>query len=154
MNAIDLRLKELGIELPVPAKPVANYVGWVRTGNLVFTAGQVTLKDGKIEYVGKVGKDFTTAEAAAAARLCAINVIAQLKDACGGDLGRVKRIVKVVGFVNAAAEFNEHPKVVNGASDLFVEVFGEAGKHARSAVGAGSLPLNVAVEVEAVAEVE
>ena len=154
MSAIDNRLKELGIELPVPAKPVANYVGWVRTGNLVFTAGQLTLKDGKLEYVGKAGADFTTEDAAKAARLCAINVIAQLKDACGGNLDRVKRIVKVVGFVNGTPEFKEHPKVVNGASDLFVEVFGDKGKHARSAVGAGSLPLNVAVEVEAVAEIE
>jgi enamine deaminase RidA (YjgF/YER057c/UK114 family) len=154
MGKIDQRLKELNIELPVPAKPVANYVGWVRTGNLVFTAGQVTLKDGKIEYQGKVGTDFSTEEAAKAARLCAINVISQLKDACGGDLDRVKRIVKVVGFVNGVPAFNEHPKVINGASDLFVEVFGDKGKHARSAVGAGSLPLNVAVEVEAVAEIE
>ena len=154
MSAIDNRLKELGIELPVPAKPVANYVGWVRTGNLVFTSGQVTLKDGKLEYVGKAGADFTTEDAAKAARLCAINVIAQLKDACGGNLDRVKHIVKVVGFVNGTPEFKEHPKVVNGASDLFVEVFGDKGKHARSAVGAGSLPLNVAVEVEAVAEIE
>lgn len=154
MAAIDNRLKELGIELPVAAKPVANYVGWVRTGNLVFTAGQVPLKDGKIEFVGKVGAEYSTEDAAKAARLCALNVIAQVKDACGGDLDRVKRIVKVVGFVNGIPAFSEHPKVINGASDLFVEVFGEKGKHARSAVGAGSLPLNVAVEVEAVAEIE
>ncbi len=154
MAAIDNRLKELGIELPVAAKPVANYVGWVRTGNLVFTAGQVPLKDGKIEFVGKVGAEYSTEDAAKAARLCALNVIAQVKDACGGDLDRVKRIVKVVGFVNGIPAFSQHPKVINGASDLFVEVFGEKGKHARSAVGAGSLPLNVAVEVEAVAEIE
>jgi enamine deaminase RidA (YjgF/YER057c/UK114 family) len=133
---------------------VANYVGWVRTGNLVFTAGQVTLKDGKIAYQGKVGTDFSTEEAAIAARVCAINVISQLREACDGNLDRVRRIVKVVGFVNGVPEFNEHPKVINGASDLFVEVFGDRGKHARSAVGAGSLPLNVAVEVEAVAEIE
>jgi enamine deaminase RidA (YjgF/YER057c/UK114 family) len=154
MGMIDNRLKALNIDLPVPAKPVANYVGWVKSGNLIFTAGQVPLKDGKIQYQGKAGADISTDEAAEAARLCAINVIAQLKDACGGDLDRVKRIVKVVGFVNGAADFNEHPKVVNGASNLFVEIFGENGKHARSAVGAGSLPLNVAVEVEAVAEIE
>jgi enamine deaminase RidA (YjgF/YER057c/UK114 family) len=153
MGQIDKRLAELGITVPVPAKPVANYVGWVRTGNLVFTAGQVTLKDGKFEYIGKVGKDISTEEAVKAARLCAINVIAQLREACDGDLDRVKRIVKVLGFVNGAPEFTEHPKVINGASDLLVEVFGEKGKHARSAVGAGSLPLNVAVEVEAVAEI-
>lgn len=154
MSKIEQRLQELGIDLPVPAKPVANYVGWVRTGNLVFTAGQVTLKDGKIAYQGKVGRDYSTEEGAMAARICAINVIAQLREACEGNLDRVRRIVKVVGFVNGVPEFNEHPKVINGASDLFVEVFGDRGKHARSAVGAGSLPLDVAVEVEVVAEIE
>jgi enamine deaminase RidA (YjgF/YER057c/UK114 family) len=154
MSRIDTRLRELGIALPEPARPVANYVGWVKTGNLVFTAGQVTLKDGKIEYQGKVGKDLTTEEAARAARLCAINVLAQLREACGGDLDRVRRCVKIVGFVNGAPDFTDHPKVINGASDLIVDVLGEKGKHARSAVGSGSLPLNVAVEVEGVFEVE
>jgi len=154
MGQIDTRLTELGITLPVPAKPVANYVGWVRTGNLVFTAGQVSFKDGKIEYQGKVGKDYTVEDAQKAARLCALNVIAQIKEACDGDLDRVKRIVKLVGFVNAVPDFADHPKVVNGASDVMVEVFGDKGKHARSAVGSGSLPVNVAVEVEAVAEIE
>jgi enamine deaminase RidA (YjgF/YER057c/UK114 family) len=154
MGQIDKRLSELGITLPVPAKPVANYVGWVRTGNLVFTAGQVPLKDGKIEYQGKLGKDYTVEQGAAAARICAINVVAQLNDAVGGDLDRIKRIVKVVGFVNGVPDFADHPKVVNGASDLLVEIFGDKGRHARSAVGSGSLPVNVAVEVEAVAEIE
>src|SRR3954452_1272934 len=154
MGQIDTRLAELGITLPVPAKPVANYVGWVRTGNLVFTAGQVSFKDGKIEYQGKVGKDYTVEDAQKAARLCALNVIAQIKEACDGDLDRVKRIVKLVGFVNAVPDFAHHPKVVNGASDVMVEVFGDKAKHARSAVGSGSLPVNVAVEVEAVAEIE
>ena len=154
MGQIDKRLAELGITLPVPAKPVANYVGWVRTGNLVFTAGQVPLKDGKIEYQGKLGKEYTVEQGAQAARICAINVVAQLKDAVGGDLDRIKRIVKVVGFVNGVPDFADHPKVVNGASDLLVEIFGDKGRHARSAVGSGSLPVNVAVEVEAVAEVE
>jgi enamine deaminase RidA (YjgF/YER057c/UK114 family) len=154
MGQIDKRLAELGIALPVPAKPVANYVGWARTGNLVFTAGQVPLKDGKIEFQGKLGRDFTVEQGAAAARICAINVVAQLKDAAGGDLDRIKRIVKVVGFVNGVPDFADHPKVVNGASDLLVEIFGDKGRHARSAVGSGSLPVNVAVEVEAVAEIE
>ncbi|MBL8907627.1 MAG: RidA family protein [Rhizobiales bacterium] len=154
MGQIDKRLAELGITLPVPAKPVANYVGWVRTGNLVFTAGQVPLKDGKIEFQGKLGKDYTVEQGAEAARICAINVVAQLKDAVGGDLDRIKRIVKVVGFVNGVPDFADHPKVINGASDLLVEIFGDKGRHARSAVGSGSLPVNVAVEVEAVAEVE
>jgi enamine deaminase RidA (YjgF/YER057c/UK114 family) len=154
MTSIDARLKELGIELPQPAKPVANYVPWVRTGNLVFTAGQVPLKDGKIEYQGKIGREFTVEEGAAAARQCAINILAQVKDACGGNLEKVKRCVKVVGFVNGVPEFADHPKVINGASDLLVSVLGDRGKHARSAVGSGSLPVNVAVEVEAIFEVE
>ena len=153
MGMIDDRLKELGIVVPVPAKPVANYVGWARTGNLVFTAGQVALSDGKFLYQGKVGAGISPEDANKAARICAINVIAQLREACGGALDRIKRIVKLVGFVNAAPDFTDHPKVINGASDLMVEVFGEKGKHARSAVGAGSLPLNVAVEVEAIAEI-
>jgi enamine deaminase RidA (YjgF/YER057c/UK114 family) len=154
MTTIDERLKELGITLPTPAKPVANYVGWVRTGNLVYTSGQVTLADGKLHYQGKVGAEISAEDAHKAARLCAINILAQLRDACGGNLDRVKRIVKLVGFVNAVPDFTEHPKVINGASDLMVEVFGDKGRHARSAVGSGSLPLNVAVEVEAIAEIE
>jgi len=153
MGLIDTRLAELGITLPKPAIPVANYVGWVKTGNLVFTAGQVTLADGKILYIGKVGGEISLDDANKAARLCAINILSQLREACGGDLARVVRIVKVVGFVNGVPEFTDHPKVINGASDLLVQVFGDKGKHARSAVGAGSLPLNVSVEVEAVAEI-
>jgi len=154
MGKVDQRLAELGIEVPTPAAPVANYVGFVRTGNLVFTAGQVPLKDGKFLYQGIVGKDVTVEEAAEAAKLCAINIIAQLKAACGGDLDRVKRIVKLVGFVNGVPGFGDQPKVINGASDLMVAVFGDAGKHARSAVGASSLPINLSVEIEAIAEVE
>lgn len=153
MGEIDKRLSELGITIPTPAAPVANYVGWVRTGNLVFTAGQVPLKDGKVLYQGKVGKEVSVEEAIEAAKLCAINILGQVKAACDGDLDRVKRIVKLVGFVNGAPEFSEHPKVVNGASDLMVAIFGDKGKHARSAVGAGSLPLNLSVEIEAVVEI-
>ncbi len=153
MGKVDARLKELGIEVPTPAVPVANYVGFVRTGNLVFTAGQVPLKDGKFRYQGIVGADVSVDDAVEAAKICAINIIAQVKAACGGDLDKVKRIVKLVGFVNGIPGFTEQPKVINGASDLMVAVFGDAGKHARSAVGAGSLPLNVAVEIEAVVEV-
>lgn len=154
MGQIDQRLAELGIDIPTPAVPVANYLGWVRTGNLVFTAGQVTVKNGQFLHQGKVGAEISVEEAAEAAKLCAINIIAQLKQACDGDLDRVKRIVKLVGFVNGVPEFTDHPKVINGASDFMVEVFGKKGKHARSAVGAGSLPLNIAVEIEAIAEVE
>ncbi|MGE0211997.1 MAG: RidA family protein [Parvibaculaceae bacterium] len=153
MGEIDKRLAELGVTIPEPAAPVANYVGWVKTGNLVFTAGQVPLKDGKFLYQGKVGKDVSVEEAAEAAKICAINIIAQVKVACGGDLDRVKRIVKLVGFVNGVPEFADQPKVINGASDFMVQVFGDKGKHARSAVGAGSLPLNLSVEIEAVVEV-
>ncbi|MFT3808416.1 MAG: RidA family protein [Micropepsaceae bacterium] len=151
---VDAKLKELGIELPSPPAPVASYVPYVRTGNLVFISGQVTLGPKGLEYVGIVGKDFSTAEGQAAARLCAVNVIAQLKASLDGDLDRVRRCVKVTGFVNAVPGYAEHPEVINGASNLFGDVFGEAGRHARAAVGAGSLPRNVAVEVEAIFEVE
>lgn len=153
MGEIDKRLSELGITIPTPAAPVANYVGWVRTGDLVFTAGQVPLKDGEFLYKGKVGAEVSVEDAIEAAKLCAINIIGQVKAACDGDLDRVKRIVKLVGFVNGAPAFSEHPKVINGASDLMVAVFGDKGKHARSAVGAGSLPLNLSVEIEAVVEI-
>ncbi|MGF7161217.1 enamine deaminase RidA (YjgF/YER057c/UK114 family) [Rhodoligotrophos appendicifer] len=153
MGKIQDKLTALGITLPEPAAPVANYVGYVVTGKLVFISGQVTLKDGKFEYIGKVGKDFSVEEGAQAARLCAINILAQLKAAVGGDLERVQRCVKLGGFVNAVPEFTDHPKVINGASDLIVEVLGDKGKHARFALGAGSLPLNVACEIDAVFEI-
>ena len=151
-NAIDARLAELGITLPEPPAPVASYVPYVISGKQVFISGQVTLEAGALKYVGTVGKDLTLADGQAAARLCAINLLAQLKAAAGGNLSRVTRCVKLGVFVNAAPGFTQHPEVANGASDLMLEVFGEAGRHARAAVGAGSLPRNVAVEVEAVFE--
>ena len=151
---IDARLAELGIEIPEAAAPVANYVGYVITGKQVFVSGQVTLKDGEFHYQGKLGDTISVEDGQAAARLCAINVIAQLKAACGGDLDRVKRIVKLGGFVNSTPDFTQQPQVINGASDLMVEVFGDKGKHARAAVSAGALPVGVAVEVDAVAEIE
>lgn len=154
MGLINKRLAELGIVLPKPAQPVATYVPWVRTGNLVYISGQGAVKDGKIEYTGRVGETLSVEDAVASARLTAINVVAHLRDACGGDLDRVKRIVKLLGFVNCTPTFGEQPKVINGASDLMVEVFGEKGRHARSAVGAPSLPFNLSVEVEAIAEIE
>ncbi len=147
---IDARLAELGIELPTPPAPVASYVPYVVAGDLVFISGQVTLGPKGLEYVGIVGQDIDLEGAKAAARLCAVNILAQLKAACGGDLDRVEQAVKVTGFVNAAPGFGQHPEVINGASDLLVEVFGDKGRHARAAVGAGSLPRNVAVEVEAI----
>ena len=149
---IDARLAELGIELPVAPAPAANYVPYVQTGKLVFISGQVPLVGGTAQYVGKVGTDFSAEEGAKCARLCAINLLAQLRAACGGDLDRVARCVKLGGFVNCAPDFTQQPQVVNGASDLIVELFGEAGKHARFAVGAPSLPLGVAVEVDAIFE--
>ncbi len=150
---VDERLRELGIALPDPVPPVATYVPFVVTGNLVFISGQVTVGPEGLQYRGQVGTDFSIEEGQAAARLCAINVLAQLKDACDGDLDRVTRCVKLGGFVNSPPGFGDHPKVINGASDLMVEVFGDAGRHARFAVGASSLPLNVAVEVDAVFEI-
>jgi enamine deaminase RidA (YjgF/YER057c/UK114 family) len=154
MGLIDKRLAELGIVLPVPAQPVATYVPWVRTGNLVYISGQGAMKDGKLQYTGRVGDTVPIEDAIASARLTAINVIAHLRDACGGDLDRVKRIVKLLGFVNCTPAFGDHPKVINGASDLMVEVFGDKGRHARSAVGAPSLPFGLSVEVEAIVEIE
>ena len=150
---VDARLAELGIEVPEAAAPVANYVGYVRSGDLVFVSGQVPLVDGAFKFQGKVGAEFSVEEGQEAARICAINIIAQLKAACGGDLDRVRRIVKLGGFVNSTPEFTDQPKVINGASDLMVAVFGDAGKHSRAAVSAGALPLGVAVEVDAIAEI-
>jgi enamine deaminase RidA (YjgF/YER057c/UK114 family) len=154
MGLIDKRLAELGIVLPKPAQPVATYVPWVRTGNLVYISGQGAMKDGKLQYTGRVGDVVSIEDAVASARLTAINIITHLRDACGGDLDRVKRIVKLLGLVNCTPAFGDHPKVINGASDLMVEVFGDKGRHARSAVGAPSLPFGLSVEVEAIAEIE
>jgi enamine deaminase RidA (YjgF/YER057c/UK114 family) len=150
---IDTRLKELSITLPKAAPPVASYVPFVISGNLVFISGQVTMGPQGLEYIGQLGKEFTVEQGQAAARLCALNIIAQLREACAGNLDRVKRCVKVSGFVNAVQGFAQHPEVINGASDTLVQVFGDAGRHARAAVGAGSLPRNVAVEVEAIFEI-
>jgi enamine deaminase RidA (YjgF/YER057c/UK114 family) len=153
MPNIEQRLEQLGIKLPTPPAPVASYVPYVVSGKLVFVSGQVTVAAEGLKYVGTVGKEISLEDGKAAARLCAINIIAQLKTACGGDLEKVKRVVKLTVFVNAVPGFAQHPEVANGASDLFVEVFGDTGKHARAAVGAGSLPRNVATEVEAIVEI-
>jgi enamine deaminase RidA (YjgF/YER057c/UK114 family) len=151
MSTPDERLAALDIVLPAPAAPVANYVPFVRAGALVHISGQVSV-DASGGLRGVVGEDLDLAAGQAAARLCAINLIAQFKAACGGDLGRVRRVVKLGGFVQAGAEFFQIPQVINGCSDLIVEVFGEAGRHARSAVGVYRLPMNFAVEVDAVIE--
>ncbi|MFI7701852.1 RidA family protein [Nonomuraea sp. NPDC049480] len=146
------RLAELGLTLPEVPKPVAAYVPAVRTGNLVYTSGQVPLVEGKLAGTGKLGADLTTEEGAGLARICALNALAALKSEVG-DLLRVVRIVKVVVFVASDPAFTDQPKVGNGASELLAEVLGEAGKHARSAVGVASLPLDAPVEVELIAEV-
>lgn len=150
---IDARLAELNIELPKAAVPLAAYVPAVRTGNQLFISGQVPLWNGELRHVGKLGAGYDIDQGREAARTCALNIIAQAKLALDGDLDRVVRVVKLVGFVNSTGDFNDQPKVINGASELFLEIFGDAGKHARSAVSAASLPFGVAVEVEAVLEV-
>jgi enamine deaminase RidA (YjgF/YER057c/UK114 family) len=150
---IDARLKELGIELPQASAPVANYVPYTIAGNLVLVSGQVTLWGGKVEYIGKLGREIGIEDGQKAARLCALNILTHLKNACGGDLDRVKRVVRLGGFVNCTPEFVDQPQVVNGASNLMAEVFGDAGRHARAAVGVASLPFGVAVEVEAMFEI-
>lgn len=147
------QLKKLNIELPAVGKPIANYVNMVRVGNLLFLSGKGPSNEKGVYTTGKVGKDLTLEEGIAAARLTAINQLAVLKAELG-DLSKVKRIVKVLGMVNCEADFKDHPKVINGFSDLMVQVFGEKGKHARSAVGMCSLPFNMAVEIELVVEVE
>lgn len=150
---IDARLAELNIELPKAAVPLAAYVPAVRTGNQLFISGQVPMWNGELRHVGKLGDNYTIEEGREAARTCALNIIAQAKLALEGDLDRVVRVVKLVGFVNSTGDFNDQPKVINGASELMAEIFGDAGKHARSAVSAASLPFGVAVEVEAILEV-
>ncbi len=154
MTSVEERLQALGLELPEPAAPAANYVPFVRTRHEVFVSGQVPVRDGKLAFRGKVGTDYTVEEAQEAARLCAVNILAVAKVACDGDLDRVKRCVKLGGFVNCTPEFEQHPAVINGASDLMVEVLGDAGKHARFAVGTNALPFNVPVEIDAVFEVD
>ncbi|TNE63293.1 MAG: RidA family protein [Alphaproteobacteria bacterium] len=151
--SIDAKLKELGLELPTPVAPVANYVPFVQTGNLVSISGQVPIKDGKVAFEGKVGDTVSIEDAQAAAKLCAINILAQLKAACGGDLDRVVRIVKLGAFINCIDGFGQQPGIANAASDLMVAVFGDKGRHSRSAVGVNALPLNVPVEIDALVEI-
>ncbi len=152
MSKVEERLKAIGVELPQPVAPVANYVPFVRSGNLVHISGQISL-DASGGIKGTVGVDVDLETAQKAARLCGINLLAQMKAACDGDLDRVVRVVKLGGFVQAGSDFIDIPKVVNGCSDLMVEVLGDAGRHARSAVGVYKLPLGFAVEVDAVVEI-
>ena len=147
------KLESLGITLPTPAAPAANYVPFVRTGNLLMISGQVPVGPNGLEFQGKLGDGFDVETGQKAARLCAINLLAQAKAALG-DLDRITRVVKITGFVNSAPDFGDHPAVINGASDLLVEVLGDRGKHARAAIGMSSLPFGVSVEVDAIIEVE
>ncbi|MCC6206050.1 MAG: RidA family protein [Hyphomicrobiales bacterium] len=151
-ETIEQRLADLGVTLPAAAAPAANYVPFMQSGNLLFTAGQLPLRDGKLAVSGKLGRDVDVAAGKEGAKLCAVNILAQAKAALG-DLGRIRRIVKITVFVASDPDFTEQHLVANGASDFLVAALGESGKHARSAVGVPSLPLNAAVEVEAVIEI-
>ena len=152
-GTIEARLRELAIDLPEPTAPMANYVPFTVAGNLVFIAGQICQWNGERRYIGKLGAGIGIEQGRDAARLCALNVLTHLRAACGGDLDRVRRVVQLRGFVNCTPDFADMPDIVNGASDLMVEVFGDRGRHARAAVGVSSLPGGVAVEVEAIFEI-
>ena len=152
-ETIEKRLSDLGISLPVPAVPVANYVPFARSGNLLLTSGQLPLKDGKLTATGLRGRDVDVAAGQEAAKYCAVNILAQAKAALG-DLEKIRRVVKITVFVASTPDFVEQHLVANGASDLLATALGEKGKHARSAVGSASLPLNAPVEIEAILEVE
>lgn len=152
-DAIHSRLKELGITLPQAAAPAANYVPYVISGNMLYLSGQLPIEDGKLAITGHLGRNVDVAAGQRAAELCAINILAQANAALGGDLGRIRRIVKLNGFVASTPEFVEQHLVINGASNLLANVLGDAGKHARAAVGMASLPLNAAVEIDAVMEI-
>ncbi|HEX5079631.1 MAG TPA: RidA family protein [Geminicoccaceae bacterium] len=149
---LERRLAEQGLELPPPAAPAANYQPYTISGKLLFVSGQLPLRDGRIAVGGRLGDGVTLEQGQEAARLCALNILAQAKAACGGDLGRLRHCLKLGGFVSCTPGFVDHPKVVNGASDLIAGVMGAAGRHARFAVGCASLPLDAAVEVEAIFE--
>jgi enamine deaminase RidA (YjgF/YER057c/UK114 family) len=150
---IRARLTELGITVPVAQPPVATYVPFVRTGNLVIVSGQLPMAHGKLAFAGKLGESVSLEDGQAAARQCFLNVLAHVNTACDGDLDRVVRVVRLGGFVACAPSFSQHPAVINGASDLAVAIFGDAGRHARAAVGVTSLPLDAAVELEAIFEI-
>ena len=152
-DAIESRLKELGITLPQAAAPAANYVPYTISGNLLYLSGQLPIEGGKIAVSGLLGQDVDVAAGSRAAELCAINILAQAKAALGGDLGRIVRILKLNGFVASVPTFTEQHLVINGASNLLASVLGDAGKHARAAVGMAALPLNAAVEIDAVIEI-
>jgi enamine deaminase RidA (YjgF/YER057c/UK114 family) len=152
MTQVEAQLDAMGLTLPAPPAPVANYVRYVQVGNLVFLSGHGPTRDGKQAFQGKVGGERTIEEGYEAAKLVMLNLLASLKEAIG-DLDRVERVVKLLGMVNCTEDFGEHPKVINGASDLLVELFGEKGRHARSAVGMQALPMQITVEIEMIVQV-
>jgi enamine deaminase RidA (YjgF/YER057c/UK114 family) len=154
MGQVEARLRALQAELPQPSQPGANYVPFVRSGNLVFLTGQLSQWNGERRFVGKLGREFGVPEGQQAARLCALNLLAHLRVAVDGDLDRVVRTVRLAGYVNSTPDFVGQSQVMNGASDLFVDVLGEAGRHTRMAVGVSALPYDVAVEVEGTFEVK
>jgi len=151
---IDERLKVLGISLPEGNSPVANYEPYLLTGNLLFISGQIPIIDGKPSFIGIVGENINITEANAAARQCCYSILSIARNALNGDLDKIKKAVKITGFVASTPNFTDHPKVINGASDLLVDIFKENGRHARAAVGVSSLPLNVCVEIEAIFEIK
>jgi len=153
-DTIRSRLESLSISLPEAAAPAANYVPYMRTGNLLYISGQLPLDADGLTHTGKLGSDLSVADGQAAARQCAINILAQANAALGGDLERIVQLVRITGFVAGPAEFTEHHLVVNGASDLLAEALGERGRHSRAAVGVAALPLNASVEVDAIIEVK
>ncbi len=153
-STIEAHLKQLGIELPKPAAPAGAYVPFVSAGTLLFVAGQLPMWNGELRYHGRIGSELTVDDGYAAARLCALNLLAQAREACEGALDRITRVIRLGGFVLASPGFTDHPKVINGASDLMQSIFGPPGRHARFAVGAPSLPLGAAVEIEGIFEVK
>ncbi|MEO0326994.1 MAG: RidA family protein [Pseudomonadota bacterium] len=150
MSTIESRIADLGITLAEPPKPIASYVGFVKHNGMVFVSGQIPLVDGMIMQTGLLGDSVTLEEGQAAARICAINILAQMKLACDGDIERVAQCIRLGGYVAATPDFGDHPQVINGASDLMMDVLGDRGKHSRAAVGMASLPRNVSVEVDAI----
>lgn len=153
-GGVEKKLEAMGIVLPPSVLPAANYVPYVVSGNMVHISGQLPMKDGKPQDIGKVGKEFSIEQGQQTARQCGINILSHLKAACGGNLDRVKRVVRLGVFVNSTDSFTDQPKVANGVSDMMVEIFGDAGKHSRFAVGVAQLPFGVAVEVDGTFEIE
>ncbi len=152
MSGFEKKLHEMGVTLPAAPAPAANYVPYVQVGNMLYVSGQISANENGL-ITGKVGDTLSVEEGAAAAKACAIALLAQVKAACGGDLDRLKRVVKLTGFVNSTPDFTDQPKVINGASDFLGEALGDVGKHSRAAVSAGALPLGVAVEIDGIFEI-